>query len=140
MQAFSKINFSSTITEISPWSFYGCNFVKLEIPETITKINIRGFANCTALQEVTIHNPNCVFDGIGQADASGGKDPFNGSQQSLVVKGHSNSTAQAYAKAKGYKFVSIDAATTLLLMRLLLLNRHVPKKVLLPRCATPAVS
>lgn len=105
----SKINFSSTITEISPWSFYGCNFVKLEIPETITKINIRGFANCTALQEVTIHNPNCVFDGIGQADASGGKDPFNGSQQSLVVKGHSNSTAQAYAKAKGYKFVSIDA-------------------------------
>ena len=105
----SKINFSSTITEISPWSFYGCNFVKLEIPETITKINIRGFANCTALQEVTVHNPNCVFDGIGQADASGGKDPFNGSQQSLVVKGHSNSTAQAYAKAKGYKFVSIDA-------------------------------
>ena len=105
----SKINFSSTITEVSPWSFYGCNFVKLEIPETVTKINIRGFANCTALQEVTIHNPNCVFDGIGQADASGGKDPFNGSQQSLVVKGHSNSTAQAYAKAKGYKFVSIDA-------------------------------
>lgn len=105
----SKINFSSTITEISPWSFYGCNFVKLEIPETVTKINIRGFANCTALQEVTVHNPNCVFDGIGQADASGGKDPFNGSQQSLVVKGHSNSTAQAYAKAKGYKFVSIDA-------------------------------
>ena len=105
----SKINFSSTITEISPWGFFGCNFVKLEIPETVTKINIRGFANCTALQEVTVHNPNCVFDGIGQADASGGKDPFNGSQQSLVVKGHSNSTAQAYAKAKGYKFVSIDA-------------------------------
>ena len=103
----SKINFSSTITEISPWGFFGCNFVKLEIPETV--INIRGFANCTALQEVTVHNPNCVFDGIGQADASGGKDPFNGSQQSLVVKGHSNSTAQAYAKAKGYKFVSIDA-------------------------------
>lgn len=105
----SKINFSSSISQVSPWSFYGCNFVKLEIPETVTKINIRGFANCTALQEVTVHNPNCVFDGIGQADASGGKDPFNGSQQSLVVKGHSNSTAQAYAKAKGYKFVSIDA-------------------------------
>ena len=57
----SKINFSSTITEISPWSFYGCNFVKLEIPETITKINIRGFANCTALQEVTVHNPTAYL-------------------------------------------------------------------------------
>ena len=83
----SKINFSSTITEISPWGFFGCNFVKLEIPETVTKINIRGFANCTALQEVTVHNPNCVFDGIGQADASGGKDPFNGSQQALLLRG-----------------------------------------------------
>lgn len=105
----SKINFSSTITEVSPWSFYGCNFVTLEIPETITKINIRGFANCTALQTVTVYNPNCVFDGIGQTDSSGGKDPFNGSQQSLVVKGHSNSTAQTYANAKGYKFESIDS-------------------------------
>lgn len=105
----SKVNFSSTITEVSPWSFYGCNFVKLEIPDTVTKINIRGFANCTALQEVTVYNPNCVFDGIGQTDSSGGKDPFNGSQQSLLVKGHSNSTAQTYANAKGYKFESIDA-------------------------------
>ena len=30
----SKVSFSSTITEISPWSFYGCKFVNLEIPET----------------------------------------------------------------------------------------------------------
>lgn len=104
----SKVKFSSSITEISPWSFYGCMFVNLEIPETVEKINIRSFANCTALQSVTVNNANCVFDGIGQADASGGKDPFNGSQQSLIVKGHSGSTAQTYAKAKGYTFQSID--------------------------------
>lgn len=105
----TKVNFSSTITEVSPWSFYGCKFVSLEVPETIVKINIRGFANCTAMQSATIHNANCVFDGIGQTDASGGKDPFNGSQQSLLIRGHSGSTAQAYATAKGYKFESIDA-------------------------------
>ena len=104
----SKVSFSSTITEISPWSFYGCKFVNLEIPETVEKISIRSFANCTALQSVTVNNANCVFDGIGQADASGGKDPFNGSQQSLIVRGHSGSTAQTYAKAKGYTFQSID--------------------------------
>ena len=104
----SKVKFSSTITEISPWSFYGCMFVNLEIPESVEKISIRSFANCTALQSVTVNNANCVFDGIGQADASGGKDPFNGSQQSLIVKGHSGSTAQTYAKAKGYTFQSID--------------------------------
>ena len=104
----SKVKFSSTIAEISPWSFYGCMFVNLEIPETVEKINIRSFANCTALQSVTVNNANCVFDGIGQADASGGKDPFNGSQQSLIVRGHSGSTAQTYAKAKGYTFQSID--------------------------------
>lgn len=104
----SKVKFSSTITEISPWSFYGCMFVNLEIPETVEKISIRSFANCTALQSVTVNNANCVFDGIGQADASGGKDPFNGSQQSLIVRGHSGSTAQTYANAKGYTFQSID--------------------------------
>lgn len=104
----SKVSFSSTIAEISPWSFYGCKFVNLEIPEKVSKINIRSFANCTALQSVTVNNANCVFDGIGQTDASGGKDPFNGSQQSLIVRGHSGSTAQTYANAKGYTFQSID--------------------------------
>lgn len=33
----SKVKFSSSITEISPWSFYGCKFVNLEIPETVEK-------------------------------------------------------------------------------------------------------
>lgn len=109
MQAFQKLIFHQLLPRYHRGAFYGCNFVKLEIPDTVTKINIRGFANCTALQEVTVYNPNCVFDGIGQTDSSGGKDPFNGSQQSLLVKGHSNSTAQTYANAKGYKFESIDA-------------------------------
>lgn len=98
----SKIKFSSTVTEISSYSFYGTSLINVELPDTVTSIGTRAFANCTSLQSATIYNANCTFNGVV------GEDPFNGSQQSLVIKGHSGSTAQTYASEKGYTFESID--------------------------------
>lgn len=96
------INFSSTITTIDEWCFKECKLNVLVIPEQVTAINTRAFANNYNLTEATILNSECTFNGIV------GEDPFNGSQQSLVIKGHSHSTAQTYAEEKGYTFVTID--------------------------------
>ncbi|MCC8073975.1 MAG: leucine-rich repeat domain-containing protein [Clostridiales bacterium] len=98
-----NITFSSTITAVDSWSFYGCKMTSVELPETITSIGTRAFANCTFISSATIYNANCTFEGIV------GEDPFNGSNQSLTIYGHSSSTAQTYAEEKGYDFVSIDS-------------------------------
>lgn len=98
-----KINFSSSITSIDIWSFFNTKIVELEIPEQITSIGTRAFSDCTFITNVTVYNRDCTFNGII------GEDPFNGSNQELVIHGHSNSTAQTYAEEHGYAFVSIDS-------------------------------
>lgn len=98
----NEVAFSPTITAVDQWCFFGCKFTSVEIPETITSIGTRAFANCSFISKATVYNPNCEFKGVI------GEDPFNGSNQSLVMYGHSGSTAQTYAESKNYKFVSID--------------------------------
>lgn len=98
----TTINFSETITTVDDYCFYGCKLKTLVLPEKINSINIRSFANNFSLTEATISNSECAFNGII------GEDPFNGSQQSLIIKGHSHSTAQTYAEEKGYTFQTID--------------------------------
>lgn len=98
----NKVNFSSTITTIDSYSFFNTKFVTVEIPDTVTNINIRAFANCSFMASATVYNANCSFNGII------GEDPFNGSSQSLTMRGHSPSTTQTYAQEKGYNFESID--------------------------------
>lgn len=98
----NKINFSSTITAVDNYSFFNTKLVTVEIPETITSIGTRAFANCTFMTTATVYNSQCSFNGII------GEDPFNGSSQSLTMRGHSFSTTQTYAEEKGYAFESID--------------------------------
>lgn len=96
------IYLSSTITEISPYCFAETKPVSVELPDSVSKIGIRAFANCTFLDTVTVNNANCDF---GNDVAN---DPFSGSQQSLLMRGHTKSTTQTYAEEKGYAFESID--------------------------------
>lgn len=96
------INWNDSITVVDNYSFFGCSLVNIEIPEQITDINIRAFANNFALSTVYVYNSECNYNGIV------GEDPFNGSQQSLTFYGHSKSTTQTYAEEKGYNFISID--------------------------------
>ncbi len=100
-----KINFSSSITSIDNYSFYGCKMTGVELPDSISSIGIRAFANCTFIMSVTIHNPNCTFNGISE------NDPFDGSSQNVVFYGHKGSTTETYVNdhaSKNYTFVSID--------------------------------
>lgn len=96
------VNFSSTITTISAYTFFNTRITSIEIPENVTAIGTRAFADCTHLQTVTVHNPNTEFQGII------GEDPFNGSEQSITFYGHSGSTTQTYANTKNYNFISLD--------------------------------
>lgn len=97
------INFSSSITEISAYSFSNTKIVTIELPESVEKkIGTRAFASCSFLDTATVNNANCSYEG------AIGDDPFNGSQQSLLMRGHFKSTTQTYANEKGYRFESID--------------------------------
>lgn len=100
--SLSTINFSSTITSIDSYSFFDTRITSIEIPEQITSIGTRAFANCFFISSATVYNANCEFKGII------GEDPFNGSNQSLTMYGHKGSTTETYANEKGYNFVSID--------------------------------
>lgn len=97
----ANIIWNENLTTVDVWSFFGCALTKVEVPEYITDINIRAFANNFSLVEATVYNKDCAFNGIV------GEDPFNGSQQSLTFYGYPRSTTQTYAEEKGYNFVPI---------------------------------
>ena len=105
----TTIIFSPTITKVDPYCFFNTKLVDIEIPETITEIGLRSFANCDFISTVTVYNANCEYGGIKLINS--GEDPFHGSAQALTMRGHSNSTTQEYAEAKNYRFESIDDCT-----------------------------
>lgn len=98
------IDFGPSITSIDTYCFYGCTMTQLEIPEQIDSIGIRAFGDTYYFHSVTIYNANLDFKGII------GEDPFNAGERqvNLTVYGHKGSTAETYAAAKNYNFVSID--------------------------------
>ncbi|MGN1202208.1 MAG: leucine-rich repeat domain-containing protein, partial [Eubacterium sp.] len=103
-----NIIFSSTITRIDEYSFFGCKMTSVEIPELITSIGTRSFANCSFLSSVTIYNTNTTFEGI----SVGEEDPFNGSSQKITFYGHKGSTTETFVAEhpnSDYEFVSIDS-------------------------------
>ncbi len=97
-----EVDFGSSITTISSSSFFGTFITTLVIPETVTTIETLAFANIGTLSHVYIYNSECDINTLLDSDA------FNGSQQTVVFHGHSQSTTQAYAEEHGYAFVSID--------------------------------
>lgn len=98
------VDFGPTVTEISPYTFYGCKMTSIEIPEQIKTIGTRAFGDTYYLSKATVYNANTQFNGIV------GEDPFNAGdrQVPLTMYGHTGSTTQQYASEKGYNFVSID--------------------------------
>lgn len=106
------LTLSSSIEKIDTYSFFNCNIIDLVIPENVTSIGTRSFANNYNLLTVLVHNPNCVFEGISIAE----EDPFYGatqiSNQTIVFKGHSGSTTETYVNEhphSTYVFESIDS-------------------------------
>lgn len=97
-----RVDFGSSITTISESSFLGTFITTLVLPENVTTVSTLAFSSIGTLTDVYVYNSECAFNGALDSD------PFNGSQQSVVFHGHSQSTAQTYAEERGYAFVSID--------------------------------
>lgn len=99
------IEFSSSVTKIGMWAFYGIRANTIDLPDSVKTISGRGFADCYFLRETTIRNKDCsiadyAFDNSGITGSDG--------TRTLTIKGHTGSTAETYAKDKGYNFVSLD--------------------------------
>ncbi|WP_245719373.1 leucine-rich repeat protein [Pelagirhabdus alkalitolerans] len=69
------------------------NLTSVVIPESVEQIGNSAFAN-NQLSTVTIHNDEVDL----------GSNTFEGNPDDLVIKGHSGSTAEAYADANGHTF------------------------------------
>lgn len=96
------VDFGTAITTISASSFLGTFITTLVLPENVSTISTLAFSDIGTLSHVYVYNSECQFNGMLESD------PFNGSQQTVVFHGHSQSTTQAYAEERGYAFVSID--------------------------------
>lgn len=105
-----NIILSPTVTEISGYSFFGCPIVEFEIPERITRIGIRAFANCPFLTKVTVLNKDMTYEGLTVAE----ENPFyngTGTTRILTFYGHKGSTTEDFVLThpnSNYLFVSID--------------------------------
>ena len=103
-----RVNWGS-ITKVSAHSFDHCGFKYLVLPETITSIEDRSFANNTSLMSVTVNNASMAFNGNRSTGISSlRKNNFMGSEQTVTIIGHSASTAKTFAQEFGYDFSSMD--------------------------------
>ncbi|MBQ9530817.1 MAG: leucine-rich repeat domain-containing protein [Eubacterium sp.] len=98
-----RINWGS-ITEVSNQSFYKCNMKDIEFPDQIKSVGTRAFANNTSLMSVKVNNASMEFKGTNNTTSNN----FSGSNQTVTIIGHSQSTAQTFANNYGYTFVSMD--------------------------------
>ena len=81
-------------------AFYGCSsLVSVTVPSTVTSIFDSSF-NCKNLKEITILNPTCTFE-YNSAISNG--------DNSVIIYGAEDSTAQAYAEKNNYTFQSISS-------------------------------
>ena len=103
-QSGVKRIFWGSITTVPSNAFYYCNIKDIELPEQITSIGERAFANNSSLMTVKINNQNTEFKGTNNKTSNN----FSGSNQSVTIIGHSASTAQTFANNYGYTFVSMD--------------------------------
>ncbi len=99
------INWNENITEVGEWAFYNCGLNEVDIPEHITKISARSFADCYFLMRATIHNIKCSIASLAFSNTKLTE------PQDFTVVGHTGSTAQEFATNQGYTFVSLDNCT-----------------------------
>lgn len=103
-------------TTIMRGDFESCGSLKnVVVPENVSVIEMGAFADCASLASVTVMNPGCEILGgpctfcnsytesrYGKADKQ--------VKYSGTICGYNGSTAEVYAKANGYKFVTLGKA------------------------------
>ena len=114
-----SITIPDSVKSLGKCTFENCTLLKsITIPHSVTTIDNYAFNHCNSLETVTILNPDCkIYNStytINNGPDSNNNIYFNG-----TICGYANSTAQAYANQKRYKFEALpdepssEAASTL---------------------------
>lgn len=89
---------TNTLSYIDPIAFKGCTSLsEVVFGEYFTTIGDNAFEGCTSLTTITVNNPNTTF----------GTNAFKDTALA-TIKGHSGSTAEAFATAGGYTFEALS--------------------------------
>ncbi len=94
---FESIDLSGSITGISDETFKANKLREVVFPENIKAVGEKAFISNASLKKVTFENASCKI----------AESAFNGCVQLFTFVGYKGSTAEAFAKNGGYKFVDI---------------------------------
>ncbi len=94
----SSIDIPESITSIGPNAFLYNNLTNVTIPQNVTSIGDSAFAY-NSLKSVTILSKDTSFGTYAFS--------FQKTSEKLTIYGYKNSTAEVYAKQRGYTFVSL---------------------------------
>lgn len=99
----ATINWGPSINTVDEWAFYGTKLTEVTLPEQITSVKARAFADCFHLYDAYIYNRTCSITNLA----------FNNtkltSTQDFNVHGYTGSTAETFANDRGYTFVALDS-------------------------------
>ncbi len=98
-----NITIPNSVTTLGASVFSNCiNLANVVVPESVTALGEFAFYGCQSLSFVAVLNQNCEID-------SNTHQVF-GDKEKVTVCGYANSTAQEYAEANAYSFMTIDCA------------------------------
>ena len=93
----TEVTIPDSVHTITGNAFQGCTGLKeVTIPESVSNVYEYAFSNCRKLRSLTFLNPLCIID----------SDCLEGSG-AVTVYGYTDSTAESFAAACGYAFVSL---------------------------------
>ena len=96
-QALKQLTIPETVKKIGFGAFSGSGLEEITFPKSVASVNGAILAGCTSLKTATFLNKDCGFyDAPGMC------------AETTVIRGYSDSTAQAYADKYGYTFEVID--------------------------------
>ena len=95
-ETLQTINFPQTIKTIEDSAFVGCTaLTKVTLPWYLESIGFYAFKGCTNLKDITIYQKVKSIDGYAFKNVTG-----------LTIHGKKKTTAQTFAKEKGYSFAT----------------------------------
>ncbi|MBQ7203497.1 MAG: leucine-rich repeat protein [Eubacterium sp.] len=109
-----EITVESGVKNIGAHSFRGCDHIfVMDLPATVSRIGDRAFLDCTALDDITIYDKDCViYDAASTFD------------KNTTIHGYEYSTAQEYATKYQRDFIPLGAHS----------HNWVEKEVIAPTC------
>ncbi len=98
--ALTSVTIPDSVTYIGEWAFAYCSsLTSVTIPDSVTSIGSSAFRDCSSLTSVTILSD----------DASFGSNVFSATHADFTIHSYAGSTAETYAREKGYSFVALEA-------------------------------